>query len=756
MTTFPTSIDDWQNPTGSDALSTSPDGRTHSEQHGDLNDVALSVEGMTVGTPFVSSAGYTDHAAVVLNTAESLTVGGTWGVANAHSGDTPSLDAVNFTTGSNSVTCDIMLGTSGATYGALYVDLPAPVTVAPYRTLSMDIRFHLGSVGGTSASTWSIWAADGVGLTGNLVEIDITAGSELEDLWLTRTGTISSLTTIRSVGLKRGSSSSSTKWCTWWIDNIELQSATAIDDALTQNATGAVIVPADYVPSVQQIGFNTIRQVLDLRTDHGNLTGAGGVYNLRDWRVDETGTEDVTTEVQAILDWLPDGATLKAPSTGLFRVDSNLAFGSNADDTPKRHVTFDGQGSRWYQPTEVNKQFFGLSGMNNTLRGFRAFSLNALETDDVSGWAAGDAQHPIVGSPTVVGTTIQLNGLNEQIELPWRGTDEVAYYARDHLGVNHWEFVLSDSDHITNDCKFTVMEPDGTVLQTTTQTLTGTPTTYEVTYTPTNLYLPLRVAVSKATATANTITVTSSVQYGRQRYLATLAFNHFVAMFGDNCSVFDSWCEGIGGDLVTTQGDHSGSLVQNCTSRVNGRMGMSVSKGTNVTWKDCEVLGSGQWSHDFEPDSINSWMSDITIDNCRFIDPSLGFMAATSTMHIRRVHIRNCEYIRTSARGGLWCDGGWWEGDVTNCIFMRNAAGPHSPLHFRGRGVNFSNITSSGGIEFDGGTKSDENGLVLAQDFNHVDGWRAYDPDVLTATAGANDTFSNCVSLNGSYRQSYP
>ncbi len=750
MTTlYPTGTDSWQDPQDTDALSTSPDGRDHQQHHADLNAVALAMEQQLVGPVFTSSGAYSDTAAEVVTDSESLTpANGAWGSSGGHSGATPTLDATLFTEGANSVTCSLDFPSGGGTTGKMYFDLTTPMTVGTHTALTMDCQFHIGSGSGAQGG-FRVVASDGAALTGTVVASDVT--QDTADLWFSISIPLTGLTSLKSVGIGKNPthSGSGAKWVTWWIDDIQLREATAVDAALA-DVTGAVVVPADYVATETQFAdtYNDVRGVLDLRPASATHPGINGTYNLRDWRLDETGVEDVTEDLQRIFTALPDGSTLLAPATGVFRIDNTVTIG-----TGKRNITFDGQGSRWFQPTEVNSQLFGLAGTENTIRGMRAFSLNET-TITPEGLAAGDPSHPIVGTPTVVGTTVELNAQLEQVEIAWRGDDEVAYYARDHNGINHWDFVLKDSAQVASDCKFTVMKPDGTVLQTTTVTLTSTPTTYEVAYTPEDLYLPLRVAVSKATATANTITLSSVTMYGRQRYDATLAFNHFVLVGGDSCRVEDCWAEGMGGDMVTT-GGAQGLHVQNVNGRVVGRQGFSFNTGSHITLLDCEVVGAARHAIDFEPETTGVFVTDITMERCRFIDPGLGFIACTAYPHVRRVYVRDCDFVCTSDRGGSWITGGWWEGVLSGCSFMRHKAGLLGSITFQGRGVTISDCVAGGGLLLESGGRTDENALSVPADYIVVNGWRAYSPLDLFTSQITHYSSNNVVSLDGSYAANY-
>lgn len=758
-TVYPGGIDAWQDPLDSDSLSTSPDGRDHQQHHVDLNAVALTMETQLAGPAFTSSSAYDDVAAEVVHSADATSDGvGTWNATNTKLSDTPSVDTSNKTEGTGSVTCDLQFpGGSGRT-GNLYFDLATPMAVGGHGALTVDCRFHVGS-GSGSQTGFRVVVTDGAGLTGTLASSDITQDGDTQDLWFTMTVPLTGLTTVASVGIEKNpsKSGSSSKWVTWWLDNINLREGTALDSAL-KDVDGAVVVPADATFSTEQFPdtYSTVRSVLDLRTAHATHPGINGTYNLRDWRLDETGTDDVTEDLQRIVDSLPDGSTLLAPASGVFRIDDTVTIGEG-----QHHITFDGQGSRWVQPNEVNAPLFSLTGTENTIRGVRGYSTNTTVTTDVSGWVVGDASHPIVGTPTASGTSVLLDAQNDQVEIPWKGDDAISYYARDYTGTNTWVFTLSDTNQVASDCQVVVMERDGTVLQTTTMTLSGTPTDYTITYVPTNLYIPLRVAVKKATATANTITLSQVVQYGRQSYDSDLAFNHLVAVSSGAASVnvIDCWAEGMAGDAVTT-GSAQGLFIDNLTSRVNGRQGVSFNTGSNIIMRNSEVIAAARHSIDLEPETTQVFVSDIIIENCRFFDPGLGHFAATAWARVHRVVLRNCDFIATAARGGPFFTGGWWEGTIENCSFIRWVDTAQPDINFAGRGVSIRNCTSTSGITLSfSNTRKDEHLVTQTSDYISVHGWRALLPEGAPVTVEAgivNYDLQNNYTLAGTYAEQYP
>ena len=144
-------------------------------------------------------------------------------------------------------------------------------------------------------------------------------------------------------------------------------------------------------------------------------------------------------------------------------------------------------------------------------------------------------------------------------------------------------------------------------------------------------------------------------------------------------------------------------------------------------------------------------------ENCRFIDPGLGHIACTAWPHIRRVHFRNCDFLATSNRGGPFITGGWWEGTIGNCTFIRHMSAPAPDITFAGLGVSMYNITATGGLTLNLSTgRNDENGVNRISDYISVNGWRAYNPTNLFISEITHYNAVNVISLGGSYAVAYP
>ncbi len=157
-----------------------------------------------------------------------------------------------------------------------------------------------------------------------------------------------------------------------------------------------------------------------------------------------------------------------------------------------------------------------------------------------------------------------------------------------------------------------------------------------------------------------------------------------------------------------------------------------------------------------EPETTGVFVTDLVFENCRFIDPGLGHVAATAWPHVRRVRMRNCDFIATSDRGGPFFTGGWWEGTLENCTFIRHLPGPAPDIEFHGRGVSISNCLATGGLLLGASTRNDENAVSQTADYISVNGWRSFNPTTVAfASAITHYTDVNNITLGGSYAEQY-
>jgi hypothetical protein len=603
---------------------------------------------------------YDDDDVVVLDDCEDTTG---WDATGEDSG--PEVSAAFVSAGSNSVRAMLNFP-NGSTVANLFVNLASAVSTNGAGWVLMDILYdeQVAFSGTTPFSKMSVKIGSSDNLGGTTSTLALSSVAEADDAvaeeWVTVRCPVGSVTSIKSVGLQRTSSSGSgSAEARIYIDNIRLASSTAVDKAFRSSSTATVVVPAGYSESVTQypITPTSTKNIVDLRRSSAVVGGIGGMYNVREWGLDETGVSDVSADLQSIIASLSDGDTLVFPPSGVFLVNSQITV-----NTPQR-LTLDGQGCSIIQSERREDRIFvfqeGSEGF--TFRNFRVFGYRAIPK------LGNENLTTTAGSPTVSGTTTLLDAQNEAVVLEAANPNIYHIYARDYTGRCRFDFTLSDSNQVASDVAVEIVTNDGTeTIETTLYTVTGTPTVYTTYYTPRNLSERIRVQVRKATATANTITITGYTYYGHQSYNATYAFNHGVQVAVGPALIEDCLFEGVNGDGVTVaNGDHV--TVRRCMVRVNGRQGISMNIGTNLAIEDCELIGAARHAMDFEPETIPVEVNGLRIERVVGTWSLLSPFVATAFARVRNVWISD---LTIESDGPLWT-GGFTSGQVRNLTLRR-------------------------------------------------------------------------------------
>lgn len=220
------------------------------------------------------------------------------------------------------------------------------------------------------------------------------------------------------------------------------------------------------------------------------------------------------------------------------------------------------------------------------------------------------------------GTNATLSSLHAEARIPTSG-GEVPFYGRDPDGYCNFTFTLSDSNGVENDCELRIVDDvTGKILATQLLTLNGTPTEYTISrfMRPDDLGRRLRVIVRKATATSNTITVGSSIEYQRNTYSGPIEQN--VGIYGGhgcrNLTVVDSEVEGVGGDAVSSSVASSyGYTVRGGFSRCCMRQGVSFNFVKRLRIYDYVIREAGRSALDFEPAGPDWYVDDVVIRNLK-------------------------------------------------------------------------------------------------------------------------------------------
>lgn len=617
-----------------------------------------------------------DHSTVaeVVNYTAQTTTG--WTTANSQAA--PSLVSAH-TEGTQSVKL-VPYMTTLQPLASGYYTFTSPLTIGTNTHYFVDIQVNLDGPGGVYAFDDIVWTiADDVALSGNTQTITIPNVGYA--IWGTLRFPLSGLTQIKSIGYEvlRVRTGSSTARAVMYVDNFRFPALTKLDNALTDSTVTGVLV-GDYDTSAQTPPYVPAgKSFIDF--ERGAFANLNGTIYLDANYVDATGATDVTTVLSQVINSAPPGSTVRAKAGGQYRLDRRLSIG------PRLDVTLDFTDATFfhYEPTTKTADWFieivgcdrvKVKGGNYYGWGKRPYAATSLVT--------------VAGTPTDNGSSKELNALDEEVREALVAYWAVApHYARhlpqqlglpqDDLGPRYYfQYTLSDTAQVANDCVIRIYEdwadaPDyGDLLQTTTLTLTGTPTEYTISYVPTNPNprSRLKVQIKKATATANTITISNPSPWGKSEYnVAYDVASGFRIERSTNTSLEDMWIEGFAGDAVQiSDASVYGLYLRNVTSRCSSRQGMSFNQGRDIVVEDCDIYATGRSGIDFEPYTDTWYTQDIRCHNLRLYDiVNYGFAmenwARNLNFTINGVDFYNCRLGNASGgcRGGTFQNWRSWE-----------------------------------------------------------------------------------------------
>jgi hypothetical protein len=223
-----------------------------------------------------------------------------------------------------------------------------------------------------------------------------------------------------------------------------------------------------------------------------------------------------------------------------------------------------------------------------------------------------------------------------------------------------------------------------------TYTLTGTPTVYSIRERLSNdlLKSAMHVRVRKATATANTITVTSGKTYHRTGYDS--------AHEGNSAFIIDSWCtdllldgcwgEGISGDMFTGQGPRTQRVtLHNCVSWGCRRQGIAVVDGCDYTIEDMVIACPGRSGVDIEP-WADQQVRRARFSNVQIHDQGNYAFAMNGWLNNFGIVIENC-----ACYGGIANTDGFAYGGAHGLV-MRNIRAPYQGATIFARDAVIENI----------------------------------------------------------------
>jgi hypothetical protein len=321
----------------------------------------------------------------------------------------PVIDAP-LTQGTNSIKATLSAGPAAA----FYVNLASNQAILDHVHVGLDYRTDLDGPGWGDpriSDIFKIYAADGVGLTGNTVSAVLSNAGPMT--LCTATLDVSSLTAgVRSVGIKGYADLPGTERKIFWIDNLRFMGAGGHAVAESSGAT-SIIIPKNYTQPADTPDVNAGAGVtlFDTRTGAADLTGfrrvrsATGIVN--DGTVDET---------QAITDFLNSG--LKGEQlqlSGVFLANRTILLQQVQD------VQFDFRNARFIRTVpkggsdpgmatiEISRGCRYLTFYGGTMNHYRLYSNN------------GSAALEGVGT-TINGTTMEMNADEERCRI--QATDD--------------------------------------------------------------------------------------------------------------------------------------------------------------------------------------------------------------------------------------------------------------------------------------------------------------------------------------------
>lgn len=561
-----------------------------------------------------------------------------------------------------------------------YYTFSSPVAIGDNTHFAIDLLVDLDGPSGVYAFDDIVWViADSTALSGNTQTVTIPNVGY--GIWQTLRFPLTGLTQIKSIGYQalRVQSGAATARAPMWVDNMRFLARTKLDNALIDSTVKGVIV-GDYDTSTQTPPYiPSGKSFIDFAT--GTFANQNGVIYLEGNYVDSTGESDCTTRLAQVINSAPAGSIVRAKAGGQYRLDRRLSISG------RRDVTLDFTDATFfhYEPTTKTTDWFieilgcdRLKVKGGTYLGWgkRPYSASSMTT--------------VAGTPTDNGTSKELNALDEEVREPavayWLVGPHYARHLPQQLGLPqdefgpryYFQYTLSDTAQVANDCVIRIYEdwsdhPDyGDLLQTTTLTLTSTPTVYTIEYIPTNPHprSRLKVQVKKATATANTITIASPSPWGKSEYNATYdVASGFRIERSTNTELTDMWIEGFAGDAVQISDPNvEGLYLRNVTSRCCSRQGMSFNQGRDITIEDCDIYATGRSGVDFEP-YTSTWVTkNVILHNMRLFDiVNYGFAmenwARNLNYVIDGVDFYNCRLgnISGGVRGGTLRNWRSWE-----------------------------------------------------------------------------------------------
>ncbi len=410
------------------------------------NEALTALQRVTVGPVFHSASAYEARDEKLIADFGATT---NWFSTNLATG--LQTDSVNKTLGTSS------LKVAGARYcwdnnpdrtTKAYVNLVTAAPKGDYGDLAIDWRWQFSSSADNHyPSDFFEWVvSDTVDLGGTLVTYPLTVNAS--GAFTTAYIPVASLTSVRSFGIrfiptKEPAIDSTGMAMAFNLDNLRWAAQSEFDRAA--EAVDAVVIPPTYSPSITRtLDVPASRSVIDLRPQ-GYIANNGGVKHLRQFQVfTEDGSGDVRQSFSDAVSSLQDGDHLLLPPGKHFKVtgtSDRLEFRGLND------VVIDGNNSVIFSDELRTTPLVRMAECHNvTIRRMRF--LGSTPTTHL-----GSTFTTVNGTPTVVGTTVQLDALNEEVRPSF-----VSGVTPDRFGKADFDVTLSDSAQVANDCVIEIVD----------------------------------------------------------------------------------------------------------------------------------------------------------------------------------------------------------------------------------------------------------------------------------------------------------
>jgi len=666
---------------------------------------ASAVRPLMLPTDLVDAADFTGLAESVIAACDATTG---WAATSLHSG-TITVDTVKKTTGTGSITASLQMDVGQDP--KLYFTPTSPLSIAGRSLVALDVYINEDGPGmGPRNLCWA-YVADGAALAGNVQAVNL--GSVTDSTWTTIVLPLSGLNNITSIGFWRIDTRTfvaGTERAIINIDNVRFLSETKLDVAVASSPGAVAWVPPTYTPDANQEAL-TRAGAIDARL--GVWPKQNNVIWLHDHLAHvvgaETGLTDVAFAVGTLINTAPPGSRICAAPGAVYRFDHDMEI-TNHD------ITIDFTDATCFLTYQSNTPFIDLRFCDR-VRVTGGMWLGYKTTVH-----SGSNMENIAGTPTISGTTKLLDAQNEEVQLlddsSWaepylwaRVVPQQVGIADDGLGVrNYWSVVLSDTAQVANDWIVTVYSGDTTtVLAQQTLTVTSTPTAYPIQVFPNDVLTRLRLTVKKATATANTGTVTSVTSYGRNDYSATYdVASAFIVTSSQFITIDNMWIEGFGGDAI--QLSDSGAkfiYVRNVRSHGMRRQGMSFNQGSDIWIENVHVSGTGRSGIDFEPFATTWFTQRVTLRQARFDEITnyafaMGNWARNMDFTMEDIVIGRCRIATMS--------GGFRRGTIRNLTSNSQVNTGEADMLISGQFMVVENIKVAGSIRGSGSGNTFDDG----------------------------------------------